>query len=227
MIKGQYEKITEKRPMIETFVLGTMLKHPGLFREYKIGEVDFIYDKTKFFFKLGRAMSKRHSSLDQASVLEFVNSNKDFKKLYDEQGGWQSIASAMKYANEKNIDVYIDNLAKNNLLVHFDKKNIDMISLIEENGVEFSPFRDLFPDMNCREVAEFYEGVISSGETASKNSNLNDYKTQGITLGAFLEKWIPQLNNNNICFEIFPLPNDKERGQIISCNDLLDKFEFL
>ena len=64
-------------------------------------------------------------------------------------------------------------------------------------------------------------------EHYSKNSNLNDYKTQGITLGAFLEKWIPQLNNNNICFEIFPLPNDKERGQIISCNDLLDKFEFL
>ena len=57
MIRGQYEKITEKRPMIETFVLGTMLKHPGLFQEYKIGEVDFIYDKTKFFFKLGKAMS--------------------------------------------------------------------------------------------------------------------------------------------------------------------------
>ena len=44
MIKGQYEKIIEKRPMIETFVLGTMLKHPGLFQEYKISEVDFIYD---------------------------------------------------------------------------------------------------------------------------------------------------------------------------------------
>ena len=172
MIKGQYEKITEKRPMIETFVLGTMLKYPGLFQEYKIGEVDFIYDKTKFFFKLGRTMSKRHSSLDQASVLEFINSSKDFKKLYEEYGGWKSIASAMEYANEKNIDVYIDNLAKNNLFIHFDKKNIDMISLIEQNGVEFSPFRDLFPDMNCREVAEFYEGVISSCETTSKNSNL-------------------------------------------------------
>ena len=58
MIKGQYEKIIEKRPMIETFVLGTMLKHPGLFQEYNISEVDFIYDKTKFFFSLGKAMAK-------------------------------------------------------------------------------------------------------------------------------------------------------------------------
>ena len=172
MIKGQYEKIIEKRPMIETFVLGTMLKHPGLFQEYKISEVDFIYDKTKFFFSLGKAMAKRHNSLDQASVLEFVNSNKDFKELYEEHGGWKSISSAMEYANEKNIDVYIDNLAKNNLLISFDKKNFDMISLVEHNGVEFSPFRDLFQDMNCREVAEFYEGIISSCETTSKNSNL-------------------------------------------------------
>lgn len=172
MIRGQYEKIIEKRPMIETFVLGTMLQNLGLFQEYKLNETDFIYDKTKFFFTLGKAMSKRHNSLDLASVLEFVNSNKEFKELYEEHGGWKSITSAMEYGNEKNIDAYIDNLAKNNLLISFDKKNFDMINLIEHNGVEFSPLRDLFIDMNCREVAEFYEGIISSCETTSKNSNL-------------------------------------------------------
>ncbi|MFN1845109.1 hypothetical protein ACK2FW_20070 [Clostridioides difficile] len=44
-----YEKITKDRGIVETLVLGTMLKSLTLFSEYKISENDFIIDKVKFF----------------------------------------------------------------------------------------------------------------------------------------------------------------------------------
>ncbi|EQF49860.1 hypothetical protein QG5_4019, partial [Clostridioides difficile CD170] len=90
-------------------VLGTMLKSLTLFSEYKISESDFIIDKVKFFFSLGRIMSKTHNELDEISVAKFVSSNK-LKSEYERYGGWNSLSSAMEYGKETNIAAYIDDL---------------------------------------------------------------------------------------------------------------------
>lgn len=180
-MQEQYSKIISNRPMIETMVLGTMLKSMTLYGEYKISENDFIYDKTKFYFSLGKAMSKNHRELDQASVLEFVNSNKEFKECYEEHGGWKSIKNLIEYGNENNIRAYIDNLAKNNLLISLSERGFNVTRKMKHNGLEFNPYEELFPNMNCREVEEFYEGLISSCSVGSINNNV---KVESLVLRA-------------------------------------------
>ena len=172
-----YEKIIKDRGIVETLVLGTMLKSLTLFSEYKISENDFIIDKVKFFFSLGRTMSKTHSELDEASVAKFVSSNK-LKSEYEKYGGWNSLSSAMEYGKETNISAYIDDLAKNNLLIALDKRGFNITKEMDHNELKFIPF-ELFQSMSCREVEEFYEGLISS---CSVNSIKNNMKVENLLL---------------------------------------------
>ncbi|MGL4801890.1 MAG: DnaB-like helicase N-terminal domain-containing protein [Cetobacterium sp.] len=168
----QMNKITENRPTIEKLVIGTMLKSLVLYGEYKLSEEDFMYETTKFFFTLGKTMSVNHNELDEASVLSFVNTNKKFKNKYDSLGGWETIYKAVtEYGNENNIKAYIDNLAKNNFLVSLADKGFNVCGNMKIRGIELNPMDDLFPSMSCKEVEEFYEGLISSSSVNSISSN--------------------------------------------------------
>ena len=122
-------------------------------------------------------MSKTHNELDEISVAKFVSSNK-LKSEYERYGGWNSLSSAMEYGKETNIAAYIDDLAKNNLLIALDKRGFNVIKEMEHNGLKFIPF-EIFQSMKCREVEEFYEGLISS---CSVNSIKNNMKVENLLL---------------------------------------------
>ena len=114
----QLLRIEENRPMIESICLGAFLKNLTSYKEYKVSVDDFMYDKTIFFFSLGKAMSEKYSELDQNTVLSFVKNNKETLDEYERFGGWQSIKNAMELANVNNTTAYVDDLAKNNLLMN-------------------------------------------------------------------------------------------------------------
>lgn len=136
---SSYEKIIEDRGIIEILVLGIMLKLLIFFSEYKISESDFIIDKVKFFFLLGRIMFKIYNEFDEISVVKFVFLNK-FKFEYERYGGWNSLLFVMEYGKEINIVVYIDDLVKNNLLIVLDKRGFNVIKEMEYNGLKFILF---------------------------------------------------------------------------------------
>ncbi|MDM9959272.1 DnaB-like helicase C-terminal domain-containing protein [Clostridioides difficile] len=202
-----YEKIIKDRGIVETLVLGTMLKSLTLFSEYKISENDFIIDKVKFFFSLGRTMSKTHSELDEASVAKFVSSNK-LKSEYEKYGGWNSLSSAMEYGKETNISAYIDDLAKNNLLIALDKRGFNITKEMDHNELKFIPF-ELFQSMSCREVEEFYEGLISS---CSVNSIKNNMKVENLLLTKEDREKLKEKTEAGTPYNIMFEYNEKEIG---------------
>ena len=69
-----------------------------------------MYDKTIFFFSLGKALSERYTELDEHTVLSFVKNNKKTLEEYERYGGWESIKNVMALANVKNTDAYVDDL---------------------------------------------------------------------------------------------------------------------
>lgn len=158
----QIESIIENRGMIESLVLGTFLNNLTLYGEYKVSINDFIYDKTKFYFGLGRTMSSKYNELDESSVLNFISNNKEMMEDYEKYGGWSSVKKVMEYSNLNNIDAYVDDLAKNNFLISIRERGFNVTDEIELQDRVVKPFEDLFGNLSCREVEGFYDGLLSS-----------------------------------------------------------------
>ena len=155
----QMDKILKNRNFIESICLGSFLKNLTFYREYKVSIDDFRYDETVFFFSLGKAMSERYQELDENTVLSFLQNNKKALEEYEDYGGWESIETAMELANINNMDAYVDDLAKNNLLINLREKGFNITGEITmDNGKKIRPFDDLFDSYTARDVENFYEG---------------------------------------------------------------------
>lgn len=162
----QLMKIEENRGMIESICLGAFLKNLTSYKEYPLSIDDFMYDKTIFFFSLGKALSERYTELDEHTVLSFVKNNKKTLEEYERYGGWQSIKNAMELANVKNTDAYVDDLAKNNLLVNLRLQGFNITENIIIDGRRINPF-EKFSDMTAKDVELFYEGLLSKSSVES------------------------------------------------------------
>lgn len=162
----QRDKIMENRILIEELVLGSFLKNLISYKEYKVSVDDFMYDRTIFFFSLGKTLSERYTELDEHTVLSHVKNNKKALEKYDKWGGWESIEKFMDMANVNNTDAYVDDLAKNNLLINLREKGFNITKNITINGNKINPF-DRFNNMTAKEVELFYEGLLSRSSVES------------------------------------------------------------
>ena len=108
VFENQYKLITRDRGTIEGRVVGTFLSDFSLYMDYKVNESDFIIDKCKFFFSLGKLMSKLYNEVDQVGVENILRNNRELRVKYEDYGGYSAIESAIKLANRVNIEGYID-----------------------------------------------------------------------------------------------------------------------
>ena len=171
MFNKQYEIITKDRGNIETFVVGTLLTDLSLYMDYKLELSDFIIPKCKFFFHLGKLMSKNYNEVDELSVSTVVNKNRELRDKYKEYGGWTSMRKALAFGNPSNMDGYVDELLKNNFLIKRCYKDM-FTQTITTDGIEINPWRDLFPDMTAREVEEYFIGDLAKDAVAAINNNI-------------------------------------------------------
>lgn len=162
----QLQKIEQNRTSIEAICLGAFLKNLTAYKEYKVSIDDFMYEKTVFFFSLGKAMSEKYTELDEHTVLSFVKNSKKTLEEYERWGGWDSIKEFMDLANVKNIDAYIDNLAKNNLLINLRLQGFNITEDIIIDSKRINPF-NLFNNYSAKEVEQFYEGLLSKSSVES------------------------------------------------------------
>ena len=125
MFEKQYQLITRDRGTIEGLVVGSFLSDLSLYMDYnKLKESDFIIDKCKFYFSLGKIMSKNYSELDDVSISNVISNDRELREKYKEYGGWETIKKAMSIGNANNIDAYIDELYKNNFLIKRGQREI-------------------------------------------------------------------------------------------------------
>ena len=157
----QMDKILKNRGFIESICLGSFLKNLTFYKEYKVSVDDFMYDETVFFFSLGKAMSEKYQELDENTVLSFLQNSKKTLEEYENYGGWERIENAMELANINNMDAYVDDLAKSNLLVNLREKGFNITDEIMMNGKKIKPFDNLFDNYTAKEVENFYEGLLS------------------------------------------------------------------
>lgn len=207
----QYEKITENRGIVEGLVVGTLLQSPELFREYKLKEKDFIIEKARYLFTLGRAMSTNFKEFDEASVLSFVSNNKKYKESYMEYGGWETVQNAKKIGNLHNIKGYVDDLLKSNYIISSFKNNFPVFETISYKGMDVCPFTDIFPDMTCREIEEFYSGILTSMSHDSIANNGN--KVESLIIKRENREQLKRKENAGTPYNIMFEYTEKEVGR--------------
>ena len=152
--------ILKNRSMIEGLLVGTMLKDLTLFADVKLKADDFIKDKYKFFYNLGKSMSVGYSELDEVSIASFIESNTTLKDSYIGFGGWESVKKAIEIGNPNNIDKYYNDIQKSNLIVSLYEKGFSVCSEIDVEGNKIVPF-ELFNQMDANQVYEFYEMLLT------------------------------------------------------------------
>lgn len=206
----QIMEILENRPLIEGLVVGSFLKNLTLYGEFKVSVDDFEYDKMKYLFSLGRAMSENHEELDEASLVSFLNSNKKLQENYEEYGGWDTIKKAINLGNDNNIEAYIDDLAKNNFLLNIrEMLGVNVTEEMELYGQTFSPFYDKFGEMKCREVEHFYEGILSSCVVQSINQQV---KAENLLITSKDKEKLKQKIDCGLPYDIIFSYTEKEVG---------------
>lgn len=204
----QLLKIEKNRKIIEEICLGAFLKNLTSFREYKVSVDDFIYEKTVFYFSLGRAMSEKYTELDENTVLSFVKNNDDTLMEYNRFGGWEYIKEIMELANVNNTDAYIDNLAKNNLLMNLRYKGFNVADDIIIDGRKIN-LLELFNDYTAKDIEVFYEGLLSR---CSVESISQQVKIENLIITDEIKEKLKEHENAGVPFDIMFSYSESELG---------------
>ena len=155
----QIEKITQNRGLIESICLGAFLKKLTSYKEYKVSVDDFIYEKTIFFFSLGKAMSERYTELDEHTVLSFVQNNKKTLNVY--LGQVQDLTDLDKKII-RNEDGSID-YENNHFESEYDFMESDYYDMIEDDNASFEYIKQ-YAEVEQKELGDNIIMSIYRGE---------------------------------------------------------------
>lgn len=131
-----------------------------LLDEITLEQKDFITSDGLFYFSLLKQLrNKGFYSLDEVTVLS--NMSEDVVERYDAYGGWEAIQHQIDIINEKNFDIYIDILYRENILLHMHDDGFNLLKKIDVNGKDVVPLA-MFRKMSAEEVTDWYEARLSS-----------------------------------------------------------------
>lgn len=164
-------EIDNNEMMIESLVISCIFQDMTLINDYTIDSSYFENPKCKFFFQLIEELSKGYKELNEVTVSTFVSQSKDLQKEYDEYEGWASVERLKKLAEIVNFDKHVDDLCKQNLIKELSEKGFNIKKKINIEGTEVRP-RDLFPEMTCQEVYEFYEMLLTNSSVATTGADM-------------------------------------------------------
>ena len=128
--------------------------------EITLEQKDFITSDGLFYFSLLKQLrNKGFYSLDEVTILS--NMSEDVVERYDAYGGWEAIQHQIDIINEKNFDIYIDILYRENILLHMHDDGFNLLKKIDVNGKDVVPLA-MFRKMCAEEVTDWYEARLSS-----------------------------------------------------------------
>ena len=162
--------------MVESLVISCMFQDLSLVDEYPLESSYFENPKCKFFFELAEGLSKGYKELNEVTVSTFVSQTRELNATYEEFNGWDSVVKVRSLAQISNFDKHIDDLYKQNLIKDLKSKGFNTNKVVEVDGVEVRP-KDVFPNMTCQQVYEFYEMLLAN---SSINTSGNDITVEDL-----------------------------------------------
>lgn len=156
--------LLKNRDIIEGNFVLSLWKSPELFLEYDIKpDIDFKTEAGKIFYEIGNGMTKRGIyNFDEISVETFLDNFPEYKKKFDEFGGYDSYKDSIKLIDPENIGYYYDELQKSNLLISLYKY-----------GFNTDEDYELFSKVKCQNVYDYYIDKIETASIRQSNSGIS------------------------------------------------------
>ncbi len=147
------KKIQEYKEACEANIVSILWKEPELFFTYdNLKLEDFTYNQWKVYWTIGSeiVVKEEKPSLDDITVGLYLEKHPKLKKKYEEYGGYSTIDKAKTYVNTENLDGYIKELKKWNVVLQLVKKKFPVKDRLKD-----------FADMTSEDVYEEYEALLN------------------------------------------------------------------
>lgn len=176
-IAGVWEKydhaLLEKRREIEGNTIGCIAGDLLLIDDSMLKATDYITKDGRLLFSVLKSLRDRGCTVaDEITVL--TNTTDEVKEKFEEFGGWQAVQKVIDTCNDKNFDVFLDNLNKSNVCLKLADKGFNLLEPVTlENGKSVVPYK-LFEKFTSQEVLDFYESQLSVLGTVSSNKIIGE-----------------------------------------------------
>lgn len=138
----------------EANIVSCLWKQPELFRDYdKLKLEDFTHNEWKVFYTIGKEIVVKEDKpvLDEFTVGFYLEKHDKLKEKYIEYGGYNTIESAKAYVQIENLNGYIEELNKWNMIIKLINKGYPITS----DKLKY------FKDMTSEEIYDEYEAQLN------------------------------------------------------------------
>jgi hypothetical protein len=163
------KKVKEFKLSCEANVVSIFWKRPELIYDYNLKIEDFSDNEWRVYWQIAYdvVLKENKQTLDDITVGLYLDKHKKLQDKYIEYGGYNTIDKAKEYVKEENIDGYIKELKKWNVVLTLLKMKFPVYDRLSE-----------FADMNSEQIYDEYEAkinhIFSNVEDDIKSYNLCD-----------------------------------------------------
>jgi replicative DNA helicase len=156
------KELLEGRLGVEGNTVFSFWKDPNLFNEYKeITTDNFLTEDARFYFSLGKQLSKLYKVFDEVSVISHLSENEILLDGFNERGGFDVVYNTMEMINSGNVEQYIDILNRENILLKLHEEGFNLLNETLIDGKQIIPIK-LLRKMSAAETLQYFESRISN-----------------------------------------------------------------
>lgn len=125
-----------------------------------------------FYFSLAKQLRKQgYTVFDEVSILSSISEN--ILEAFQERGGFESIKNLTSIVNDKNADIYIDNLYRENIILRLYGDGFNLFTEVDWDGKKKRPL-DIFRKMSSENITDWYEAKICDYEKGKSSAVLEE-----------------------------------------------------
>ena len=162
MAKTIMDVIKESKEICECNIISILWNNQDLFYVSELKLKYFSFNMWNVYYAIIEGIIKEKKSIDSITVDFYLEKHPKLKEKYQEYGGFEAIKKTSKYANDKNLEGYIEELHKWNTVIKLAKNGFPVKDKLKD-----------FIDMSLDDIYNEYEVLLNdtfvnaSGEVKS------------------------------------------------------------
>lgn len=166
------KELLENRVMYEGNVIGSIYHDILMLDETNLKSDDFITQDGRFYFEVAKNIrQKGFNVIDDCTI--FSECGEVITNGYEKRGGWQAIQDIIDIVNEKNSEIYLDTLDRENVILKLHNLGMNLLTPVDCDGKEVIPLK-LFRKMDSESVVDWYESKINEFSTGNNTKVLEE-----------------------------------------------------
>lgn len=197
------QKVKEYKLACEANIVSIFYKKPELMFDYNLNLTDFSENTWRVYWQIAYdiVVKENKPSLDDITIGLYLEKHLKLKQKYDEYGGFDTIEKAKEYVKTENINGYIKELNKWNVVLQLLSKKFPVYDRISE-----------FVDMSIDEIYAEYDAILNH-IFINAEDDVHSYSIE-----ENIDELIEELNKGlavGLPYHDMPMLNKETGGQMI------------